>query len=527
MQRRTLLRSAIAGLGVFGVSRFASAADLQLELNPEQPGPEISPHLYGHFIEHLGGVIYDGIWVGKDSRIGNVNGIRKAFVDDMKSLGAPNLRWPGGCFAEGYHWRDGLGLAAKRPRTATYWGSQMPPELHGAEPNTFGTHEFIELCRLTGAQPYLAANVASGSPAEFHDWFTYCNAPDGSATLASERRVNGSPEPFNVRFWGVGNENWNCGGMMKPAEYAAHYRRFTSQVPPYGQPFFVACGPRGHNADFGVPWTEGFFEGMQGTIGRPRIDGFSVHFYTDFRPTKVSSAESTEDEWFAVLEKGLVLEKSIAANWSAMQKYKVASRVRFVIDEWGVWYNRSPEIAPGFQLAQVVTLRDAIHTGMHFDIFNRHADKIAMANVAQTINCLHSLFLAHEDKYARTPVFYVFDLYKPHMGAKSLNVANPAATGDIRRMISASASVKDRDVTVTLTNPSVTGDRTVQLKIAGSRKPAEARARVLTHAAMNATNSLGKPEEVRLKALAVQVARDAVAVTLPARSVSAITIRLA
>jgi alpha-N-arabinofuranosidase len=521
--RRTILKA--AALGAAGALRRTFAADLEVTLSPADAGAEISPHLYGHFIEHLGGVIYDGIWVGKASKVANVGGIRKQFADDMKAIGAPNIRWPGGCFADSYHWRDGIGSGDKRPRTATYWGNQMPPELHGAEPSLFGTHEFMQLCRLTGAAPYLAANVASGSSQEFHDWISYCNAPAGTVSLAGERAARGDSAPYNVQFWGIGNESWNCGGTLKPAEYAMLYRLFTSQLPPFGQPFLVACGPRGHNPDYGVPWTEGVFEAMQGTLVRPRIHGYAFHYYTDFRQTPVSSAQSTAAEWYAVLNKGLELEKALLSNWAVMKKYDPEGRIKFVIDEWGVWYARNPEIAPGFQLAQLITLRDAVHTAMHFDIFNRHADKIAMANVAQTVNCLQSLFLAHEDKYARTPVFHVFEMYKGHMGAKVVPVKGlddpTEALG-----ISSSASIREKVLTVSLTNPSLTTAHALRLRIAGGLRPAEVQGRVLTHDAMNAANTFAKPDEVHPVRLEANLSGDAVQVTLSRKSVTALRIRL-
>ncbi len=535
MKRRTVLKTAaLAGLTALASPRRASAADFEIEVSPGEAGTEISPNIYGHFIEHLGGVIYDGIWVGKNSKVPNVAGIRKQFASDMKQIAAPAIRWPGGCFADDYHWRDGIGSGDGRPRTATYWGTRMPPELHGAEPNLFGTHEFMQLCRLTGAAPYLAANVASGSPQEFHDWISYCNAPAGSVTLADRRSADGDREPFNVNFWGVGNESWGCGGMLKPAEYAELFRIFTSQLPPYGQPFLVACGPRAHSSDFGVPWTEGFFEAMHGILGHPRVSGLSVHFYTDFRPTHVTASESTAAEWYAVLDKGLRLEKALLSNWAAMKKFDPAGRTRFVVDEWGVWYSGSPEIAPGFNLAQVITLRDAVHTAMHFDIFNRHADKIVMANVAQTINCLHSLFLAHEDKFVRTPVYHVFDLYKSHMGAKLVPVKIPVEeltvqldSGSVRLpVLSSSASLRNNRLTVTLTNPSIDIARDVRMKVAGPLHPTEAKGRVLTHEAMNAANTFAKPDEVHPVNLDANVSGDVVRLTLPPKSIAALNIQL-
>jgi alpha-N-arabinofuranosidase len=536
MERRSILK-AVAGAAAtaFTVSHRALAADAEIELAPQAAGVEISPHIYGHFIEHLGGVIYDGIWVGRNSKIANLGGLRARFVEDMRQLGAPNLRWPGGCFADGYHWRDGIGPAARRPRTATYWGRQLPPALKGAEPNWFGTHEFMRLCRLTGAVPYLAANLASGSPQEFYDWISYCNAPAGSVSLADQRAANGDADPFNVQFWGIGNEVWGCGGNINPADYMSMYRLFSSQMPPYGQPYLVACGPRGHSPGSDVAWTSALFESVQGGRGRARISGLSMHFYTDFRPTTVSSAESTPEQWYAVLKEGLRIETAILDNWAVMAKYDPTHRIKFVVDEWGVWYSRSPEIAPGFNLAQVVTLRDAVHTAMHFDIFNRHADKVFMANVAQTINCLHSLFLAFEDKYVRTPVYHVFEMYKPHMGARMVPLTIQAAELKVAVLngqatlpgLSASASIREKLMTVTLSNPSAEAGATARLRIAGSGRPVEARGAVLAHAAMNAANTFEKPDEVKPAPISVTVSGDSVTVLLPKQSVAALQLRLA
>ncbi len=507
------------------------AADVDIEVTPGSPGPAISPHIYGHFIEHLGGVIYDGIWVGPNSRIANVNGIRRQFVDDMKRIGAPNLRWPGGCFADGYHWRDGIGKAGGRPRTYNYWEATMPSGLHATETNQFGIHEFMRLCRLVGAEPYVAGNVGSGSPKEFHDWVSYCNAPAGTESLADERAGNGDKEPFNVRYWGVGNESWGCGGTMHPHEYAGHFRRFATQFPAYVKPFLVATGPRGHSAGGDLGWTRGFFEAMRGeTMIRPLVpDGLGLHYYTDLRPTKVKAAEFDAAAWYEVLLRGARMENLLDDHWSIMGQFDPAHRTKFVIDEWGVWYPPGEEIKPGYILSQPITLRDAVHTGMHFDIFNRHADQIAMCNVAQTINCIHSLFLAMEDKYTRTPVYHVFDLYRGHMGsqlvpmkiqAPELNV--PGLEGSGRLVgLSGSASIRERRMTVTLTNPSLDSPVTARIRGAGV---AEAKGVVLTHADMRAANTFAKPDEVRPAALAVKVAGDVAEVTLPPKSVAALDV---
>lgn len=525
MQRRTFLKTATAsGLAGLAASRAILAADAEIELALQEPGAVISPHIYGHFIEHLGGVIYDGIWVGRNSKIPNVDGIRRRFVEDMQRLSAPNLRWPGGCFADGYHWRDGIGPAASRPRTYNYWRS--------TEPNQFGTHEFMRLCRLVGAEPYFAANVGSGSPQEFHDWVSYCNAPAGTLTLADQRAANGDKEPFNVQYWGVGNESWGCGGSMLPAEYAALYRQYTSQIPAYRRPYLVACGPRGHSADHDIGWTEGF---LQATQARGRPDGLSLHFYTDFRQTKVSSINFNAAEWYEAFLRGRVIEKAITANWAVMAKYDPAHRIKFIVDEWGLWYAGTPLVAPSYQLSQGVTLRDALHAGITFDIFNRHADKVAMAEVAQTINCLHSLFLALEDKYTRTPAYYVFEMYRGHMGGRSVpmrikvdELSVPVMAGSAKMAgLEGSASVRDKRVTVTLTNVSLDSPVTARIRLAGGSRAMEGRGQVLTHSDMRATNTFDRPDEVKLAPLPVTLSGDVVSVTVPKQSVVALELAIA
>jgi alpha-L-arabinofuranosidase len=535
MQRRTFLKSvACTGLGALAGSRIAFAADTEIEVSIDKPGATISPHIYGHFIEHLGGVIYDGIWVGRSSRIANVEGIRKTFVDDMKRIGAPNLRWPGGCFADGYHWRDGIGPGGKRPKTYNFWESRMPSGMHHTESNQFGIHEFIRLCRLVGAEPYVAANVGSGTPKEFHDWVSYCNAPPGTETLADERAANGDKEPFRVKYWGVGNESWGCGGDMKPGEYAIEYRKFVTQFPVYVAPFLVATGPRGHSRDMDLGWTTGFFEAMQGGHRSP-LHGFSPHFYTDFRNNKMRVADFTAADWYTVLLEGLRTESVIAAHWEAMGKYDREHATKLVLDEWGVWYQTGEEITPAYILSQPVTLRDALHTAMTFDIFNRHADKLEMANVAQTINCIHSLFLAHEDKYTRTPPYYVFEMYRPHMGARLVplqirgdEMTVPVQAGTAKMAaLSGSASIRDKRLTVTLTNPSVESAMTARIRFSGGASAREGRGTVLTHADMRARNTFERTNEVTLAMLPTTIGGNAMTVSIPKHSVIALDVELA
>jgi len=535
-RRRSFFKTAAAaGIAAFAGLRPLQAADAEVEVNPSQPGPEINPHVYGHFIEHLGGVLYDGIWVGRNSTIRHVDGIRKQFVDDMRRIGAPNLRWPGGCFADGYHWRDGIGAAGQRPRTYNYWENRMPQGLHAVEGNEFGIHEFMRLCRLVGAEPYLAANVGSGTPQEFHDWVSYCNAPAGTLSLADERATNGDKEPFNVKYWGVGNESWGCGGNMTGGEYATEYRKYIAQVPVYLRPFFVATGPRGHSADGDVGWTEGFFGGLQDVRGLGvRVDGFALHYYTDFRQTAEDGASFDARGWYAVLHKGAHIEQVINDHWGIMGKYDPQHRTKFVIDEWGNWYRGGTELGPEYILSQTITLRDAVHAAMTFDIFNRHAEKIEMANVAQTINCLHSLFAAVGDKYTRTPAYYTFEMYRPHMGGRlvpaKINLPEmtvPLLEGSARLPgLSGSASVRDKSLTVTLTNPSLQDGVVTRIRLSGGARLREVRASVLTHEDMRATNTFERPNEVGLAALAAQVSGDTATITIPTQAVVAVSLQL-
>ncbi len=534
MNRRSLLRAtACTAAGLAAGLRPVFAADAEIEVALHAPGARISRHLYGHFIEHLGAVIYDGIWVGRDSKIPNIDGIRRQFVDDMKRIAAPNYRWPGGCFADGYHWRDGIGRSP-RARTYNFWQERMPPGLDHTETNAFGIHEFIRLCRLTGAEPYLAANVGSGSPREFHDWVLYCNAPANTVSLAAERAANGSPEPFAVKWWGVGNESWGCGGDMNPQEYATLYRRFVTQFPAYPpKPFLVAVGPRGHSRDMDLGWTTGFFEAMQGGH-RSVVDGLSMHYYTDFRNTKEKVATFDARGWYAVIREGMRTESVIESHWAAMGRYDPDRHTRLIVGEWGVWYPPGEETAPAHLLSQPLTLRDALHTAVTFDVFNRHADKIAMANVAQTINCLHSLFLAQGDRYTRTPVYSVFEMYRSHMGAQSLplrircdELTVPADAGTVRMPgLSGSTSVQDRRLAVTLTNPSLDSPLAARIRLSGG-SASEARAVVLTHASMMARNTFDRPGEVKLAPLPVAVRSGALELDIPRHAVVSIEASLA
>lgn len=533
MKRRTFLQSMAAALPV-PLAAQGSAADALVRVRPGAPGPEISPHIYGQFIEHLGGVIEDGIWVGPGSKIPNVAGLRREFVEDMKRIATPNFRWPGGCFADAYHWRDGIGPRERRPKTYNFWQPSVPKGVDVTETNQFGTHEFIRLCRLTGAEPYIAANVGSGTPAEFADWVLYCNAPAGTVSLARERAANGDPEPFRVRYWGVGNESWGCGGNMKPQEYATEYRKFATQYPrAYQEPFFIAVGPSGGRPDGHLEWTRGFFEAMAGHSASIWPHGWGLHYYTRARRSAKADRRSAE-RFYDTLVTGARIEWLLEEHWKIMGEFDPQRRTRFVVDEWGVWQPPGTEIGPRYLFSQEANLCDALHAALTLDVFNRHADKVAMAQIAQTINCIHSLFLAAGSRFVRTPTYYVFELYQPHMGARRVPIEVRAAdlkvpVGDGAEPLfglAGSASLKDRQLTLTLVNPSLEVDVAAAVELDGAQ-PVEARARVLTHADPHAANSFDAGEPVKPAPLDVAVQGGRIRVRIPKHAVAALEIRLA
>jgi alpha-N-arabinofuranosidase len=311
------------------------------------------------------------------------------------------------------------------------------------------------------------------------------------------------------------------------------YRQFVTQFPAYVKPFLVATGPRGHSRDMDLAWTEGFFAAMQGGHRSP-VHGFSLHFYSDFRNNKTRVADFKAADWYAVLLEGLRTETVMQTHWGIMEKYDPQHRTKFVLDEWGVWYQPGEEIRPDYILSQPVTLRDALHTAITFDIFNRHADKLEMANVAQTVNCIHSLFLALEDKYTRTPPFYVFEMYRPHMGARltpmqihgaELTVPTQEGTAKMA-LLTGSASIREQRLTVTLTNPSLDAPVNARIRLTGGARASEGRGVVLTHSDMRARNTFQNTNEVTPSALPVTINNEGVAVTIPRQAVVALELRL-
>jgi alpha-L-arabinofuranosidase len=520
--RREFMRDSALGAAALLLARpgglastiASSASDSHIEVLPGEVLGTISPNIYGHFLEHLGGVIYDGVWVGENSKVPNIGGIRKDLVDEMRKIKAPVVRYPGGCFADSYDWRDGVGPADKRPRRTNFWIEAEPgsePANHRYESNRFGTDEFMRLCKLIGCQPYLAANVRSLPAEAFYRWVEYCNSPAGSTTLADERAAFGSAEPYNVRYWGVGNESWGCGGNFTAQEYAVEFRRYTSWLPQYGQPLsLIASGPNEDNWQ----WTRGFFE----EIARKDKDlfgtifGWALHYYSwnlsrgrtqDWDAGKGEALKFDVQDWYEVLHEGGRLESLMEGHWQAMGEFDPTHQVKLVVDEWGPWYRPGSQLTADNFLEQVPTLRDAVFSAMTLDIFNRHPEKVTLASPAQLVNCLNSLYLAHEDRFCVTPVGHVFGMYAAHQGGEAVRTIISAPNVQYARDgkptpfwgLQGSASLHGKQLTLTLVNPSVNEIRETEIAVRGASIKSGT-ATVLTNSDLHAHNTFDQRNAV-------------------------------
>jgi alpha-N-arabinofuranosidase len=467
-------------------------------------GPIISRNVYGHFSEDLGRCIYDGFWTGDH--------IRMDVVEALKKIRIPVLRWPGGCYADQYHWADAIGPRKQRKRTVnTTWGMV-------SEDNSFGTHEFLELCGLLGCQPYIAGNVGTGTPEEMENWLEYLNY-NGKSTLADLRRQNGREQPWNVSFWGVGNESWGCGGSMTPEFYSDQYKRYSEFCKSYpGAPLkLIASGPNSDDYN----WTDVLMQ----HIPLYRTWGLSMHYYTvagTWRH-KGSATQFGEDEYFKAMAACLKMEEIVSKHAAIMDKYDPAKRVALVVDEWGIWTDAEPGSNPAF-LYQQNSLRDALIAGTTLNIFNNHSDRVKMAALAQTVNVLQALVLTDKDKMLLTPTYYLFDLYKVHQDAQSLviQLASPDYIYDGHRIPAVNASAS-RDssgaVHISLVNLDPSKKITVRAALPGISFQ-RIQGQVLTAERINDINSFDQP--ARVKPTVFDGAKkdgDDLVVELPAKSV--------
>lgn len=547
LDRRQFLRRGLIAGGACLIPRFTRAAattDSRIEILLDERLGVISPNIYGHFIEHLGGVVYDGLWVGEGARVANEKGIRKALVEHMRRIQAPVIRYPGGCFADSYDWKDGIGPVEKRPRRTNFWiGADNPqsPVNHKYEPNTFGTNEFMRLCALTGAEPYLAVNLRSLPAEDFYRWVEYCNSPAGSTTLAEMRAAAGHREPFAVKYWGIGNESWGCGGNFTPQEYAVEFRRFTTWAPGYGQNLaFIASGADSAN----WAWTRGFLEEItrKGQAPLRDIFGISLHHYawnlsrgrtSDWDNGKGDALKFDALDWYELLKEGNRIESLIGGHWQILGEFDQAHHIKLVVDEWGPWYRPGSEVTPGDILEQMPTLRDAVFSGMTLDIFNRHPEKIAMANCAQLVNCLNSLYLAHEDKFVVTPVGQVFEMYAPHQGGQALRAIFSAPSIHYDRDgkpaafwgLSGSASLKNNHLFISAVNPSVAEPREAEIVLHGAVVKSIT-LNVLTASDIHAHNTFDQPHGVVPKIQRIPPPAGHPVITFPPASVSTLSLEL-
>lgn len=394
------------------VTTLAVTAQTKVLIDGTNSPNIISKHIYGHFSEHLGRCIYDGFWVGDSMNVAKKDRIRLDIVEALKKIKVPNLRWPGGCFADEYHWRDGIGKRNERPYMVnTNWGGV-------SEDNSFGTHEFLELCTLINCEPYIAGNVGSGTVEEMAKWVEYLNS-DAKSTMTDLRKENGRSEPWRVKFWGVGNESWGCGGEMTAEYYADQYKRYAVYCRNYSNARLLKIASGANSGDYN--WTETLMK----NVGPGRMWGVTLHYYTI--PTgswgkKGSATAFDEKEYFNTMNNCLKMEELVTRHSTIMDKYDPAKRTALVVDEWGIWTDVEPGTNPGF-LYQQNSLRDALIAGTTLNIFNNHSDRVRMANLAQTINVLQALILTKGNQMLLTPTYHVFDMYKAHMDAKKLNIS--------------------------------------------------------------------------------------------------------
>ena len=506
--KKTILTFIIA-IFSFCIPLFAQS---KLIVNADQGKEIISKHIYGHFSEHLGHCIYGGYWVGEDSPVPNTRGIRNDVVKALKDLKIPNLRWPGGCFADEYHWMDGIGPRDKRPKMInTHWGGVT-------EDNSFGTHEFLDLCEQLECEPYITGNVGSGSIEEMSKWVEYISF-DGESPMANLRRQNGRDKPWRVRFWGVGNENWGCGGNMTPDFYADQYRRYATYCRNYGDNrlYKIACGSNA--ADYN--WTGTVMK----NIGN-QMQGLSLHYYTI--PTgnwgiKGSATQFDENEYFNTISNTLFMDELIRKHSLIMDQYDPQKRIGMMVDEWGIWTDVEPGTNPGF-LYQQNSLRDAIAAGVNLNIFNNHCDRVKMANIAQTVNVLQAVILTDNEKMLLTPTYWVFYLYKAHQDATLLPVSIASGIYEMNgkkiEAINVSAS-KDASgkIHITLVNIDPNKSQTVDTELRDFTAK-KVSGKVLTSSKINDYNTFDKPNTVSVNDFRdVQLSGGKLNITLPAKSI--------
>lgn len=493
---------------------FTSLAQQEtiIRIYPEQGENVINKNIYGHFAEHLGTCIYGGIWVGENSDIPNTNGYRSDVLNALKQLKIPTLRWPGGCFADEYHWMDGIGSKEQRPKMVNNnWGGTI-------EDNSFGTHEFLNLCELLECDPYISGNVGSGTVEEMAKWVEYMTS-DGDSPMANLRRKNGRDKAWKVKYFGVGNESWGCGGNMRPEYYADLYRRYATYCRDYdgNRLFKIASGA----SDYDYDWTEVLMK----NVGW-RMKGLSLHYYTVtwWNGSKGSATQFSDDDFYWTMGKCLEIEDVVKKHIAIMDEYDKKKEVALMVDEWGTWWNEEPGTIRG-HLFQQNTLRDAFVAALTLNVFHKYTDRVQMANIAQVVNVLQSMILTKEKEMVLTPTYYVFDMYKVHQNATYLPldmVCEQKAVRDNRvvPMVSASASRDTSGVIhVSLANVDLEKKQRVQLSLKDF-KVKSVNGQLLTASDIKAHNSFEKPDVVNIQEFkGAKIDKGSLIVTLPAKSI--------
>lgn len=506
------MKKTIAALAIAGLS-FQTYAQNTATVYADSGKAIISKHIYGHFAEHLGACIYGGLYVGENNtKIPNTAGVRNDVVDALKKLKIPNLRWPGGCFADTYHWKDGIGPKSQRPSMINAWWGGV------TEDNSFGTHDFLNMCKLLGTEPYLAGNVGSGTVKELIDWTQYVNHDAGSP-MASLRKANGQDKAWGVKFWGVGNEAWGCGGNMRPEYYANIYRQYATFMTDWGNSsklFRIASGA--NSKDY--HWTEVLMR----DIPHNMLEGVALHHYSVINwDKKGSSTDFSEALYFKTMQEALFMDELIQKHSAIMDKYDPKKKVALIVDEWGGWYEVEPNTNPGF-LFQQNTMRDAVLAGATLNIFHKHSDRVRMANLAQIVNVLQSVILTKEEKMILTPTYHVMEMYNVHQDATNLPVeikTNDYVVGTEKLpAVSVSAS-KDKAgvIHVSLTNIDINKGQEISINIKGL-KAKTVSGRVLASAKVQDFNSFENPNKITPTAFkGATLAGDVLKVSLPATSV--------
>lgn len=495
------------------------------KVRTDQPGPVISRHIYGQFVEHLGSGVYDGIWVGPDSPIPNTRGIRNDVVAALKELAVPVVRWPGGCFADEYHWRDGIGPAAKRPVRKNNWWD-------GVESNAFGTHEFFDFAQMIGADSYISVNVASSTPTEMREWLEYLTSK-GQDSIANERRANGRDAPFKVDFVGIGNESWGCGGNMTPEYYANELRRFGTFFHKKGMAFHdnhdnsaMRVGSGANNLD--TNWTD-----VVSKQAGQHMDAISLHYYalTTGNWLNRNQARATgfpEAEWNGILYQAMRMDEVLNAHEAVLDRNDPTKRIALFVDEWGSWYAPETGTNPA-HLYQHNSLRDALLAAGTLNIFHRHTARVRMANIAQTVNVLQAMLLTDGAKMVRTPTYHVFRMYRPFQDATPypVDISAPqikTPEGSFPALSVTAAKAKDGGLYIAMTNMALNEAHNLTLDL-GTKRIRRVSGEILTHAEMDAHNRPGEPEKVSpVRFTGASVKGSTVSLNLPAKSI--IVVRL-